>query len=268
MIADAIEAEREVEEAIGRVKDFVHGITATLLDEVGSLEGVLGDSFAPKFREACGLWFSPDWTSKRLSLASPSECLDQLIHLFNASTAGKEDPHTWRGGPVMAITVHLQTFFRHVRALGRTLSEVRRVLKLGDDSTLRQSPVLHDLISQLTTFPAFASALLWVCDAAYRDLKSTAVFQLQKETFTLIFKGKKLVFGNSQPFRLLCALKEADEQFVSFADLKRQLELDRDTDIHEIKKRLVKRLTNEGFAELAAAIRAQRGHYGLLLENK
>jgi hypothetical protein len=71
--------------------------------------------------------------------------------------------------------------------------------------------------------------------------------------------------GNRKEFHLLSELWSSRDKYVPHADLAERLGGDDNDKITHVKSRLVKRLKECGLEDLAALIKTQKGHYGLII---
>lgn len=101
------------------------------------------------------------------------------------------------------------------------------------------------------------------------DAAGNSNIRIDEGTFSVSWNGHgPIEIGNKKEFRLLQELVKNAGRYVAFSELAEQLGGDAMDEITHVKSRLVKLLRDNGFDQLAASIKTQKGHYGLILVGK
>lgn len=98
------------------------------------------------------------------------------------------------------------------------------------------------------------------------DGEFACMLEIDHERFAIKWNGNGFTeIGNRKEFRLIHALYSSVGKYVGFADLAEQLGGDSFDDVKPVMSRLRKLLRDAGHNDLAACIKTQKGHYGLIL---
>lgn len=94
----------------------------------------------------------------------------------------------------------------------------------------------------------------------------TCALEIDVERFSIRWNGNGLIeIGNRKEFRFFQELYSSEGKYIPFAELAERLGGDSFDDVKPIKSRLAKILKDAGHNDLAACIKTQKGHYGLIL---